>query len=51
MSGIPLQKIISDIEKGVIPNILAKTFSAEDIVSAHRLVETNMANGKVVVQW
>lgn len=51
LSGLPLQKIISDIEEGIIPNILSRTFPAEDITSAHRLVETNMANGKVVVQW
>jgi len=51
MSGIPLQKIITDIEKGTIPNILSKTFPAEDIVEAHKMVETNLANGKVVVQW
>jgi len=51
MSGIPLQKIITDIEKGTIPNILSKTFPAKDIVEAHKMVETNLANGKVVVQW
>jgi NADPH2:quinone reductase len=51
LSGIPLQKIITDVEEGQIPNILSRSFKAEEIAEAHRLVETNMANGKVVVEW
>jgi len=50
-SQIPLQKIITDIEEKRIPNILRKTFRAEDIREAHRLVETNEVNGKVVMVW
>lgn len=51
LSEIPLQQIITDIEEGRIRNILNRTFSAGNIADAHRLVETNAANGKVVVQW
>jgi NADPH:quinone reductase-like Zn-dependent oxidoreductase len=51
LSAIPLQKIITDIEEGRIPNILSRSFKVVEIAEAHRLVETNMANGKVVVEW
>ena len=50
-SKIPLQKIISDIEAGSIPNILRATFPAEEIAEAHRAAESGEVNGKVVVQW
>jgi NADPH:quinone reductase-like Zn-dependent oxidoreductase len=50
-SKIPLQKIITDIEGKRIPNILCKTFRAEDIREAHRMMETNKVNGKVVIGW
>lgn len=50
-SKIPLQKIISDIEAGNIPNILRATFPAEEIAEAHRAAESGEVNGKVVVQW
>ncbi len=48
-SKIPMQKIISDIENKHIPNILTDTFEFEDIAKAHQLMESNSANGKVVV--
>jgi NADPH:quinone reductase-like Zn-dependent oxidoreductase len=50
-SKIPLQKIITDIEEGRIENIIRKTFDVHDIEQAHRLVEANEVNGKVVVKW
>jgi len=50
-SQIPLQQIISDIEEKKIPNILSKTFNAKDIREAHSLMESNQANGKVVMVW
>lgn len=50
-SKLPLQKIISDIEAGNIPNILRATFPAEEIAEAHRAAESGEVNGKVVVQW
>jgi NADPH:quinone reductase-like Zn-dependent oxidoreductase len=51
LSKIPLARIIRDIEEGRIPNILRKTFPAACIGEAHRAVEGNRINGKVVVQW
>uniref|UniRef100_UPI003F5CC536 zinc-binding dehydrogenase n=1 Tax=Maribacter litoralis TaxID=2059726 RepID=UPI003F5CC536 len=48
-SKIPVQKIVSDIEHNIIPNILAKTFDFGQIVEAHKLAESNNVNGKIVV--
>ena len=48
-SKIPMQKIISDIESKSIPNILAKTFKFYEIIDAHKLMESNNINGKIVV--
>jgi NADPH:quinone reductase-like Zn-dependent oxidoreductase len=48
-TAIPMQSIIDDIESGKIKNILAKTFAFEEIVQAHRLVESNTIKGKIVV--
>lgn len=50
-SKIPLQRIIADIEENKIQNILRKTFGVDQISEAHRLVESNNVNGKVVIQW
>jgi len=46
---IPMQKIVYDIEKKVIPNILSKTLDFDQIADAHRLMESNKVNGKIVV--
>jgi NADPH:quinone reductase-like Zn-dependent oxidoreductase len=51
VTNIPLQHIVTNIEKGHIPNIHKKTFRVEEIAEAHRLVESNGAEGKVVVEW
>lgn len=51
LSKIPLQTIVSDIEQGRLPNILSRTFPAAKVVDAHRLMESNTCNGKIVVQW
>lgn len=48
-SKIPLQKIISDIENKLIPNILAKSYEFNMIIEAHKLMESNNVNGKIVV--
>ncbi len=48
-SKIPLQKIISDIENKSIPNILAKSYNFNEIIEAHKLMESNTVNGKIVV--
>jgi NADPH2:quinone reductase len=49
-SKIPLQQIITDIEEKRIANIHKKTFPFEAISDAHRFVDTNDVNGKVVVE-
>ena len=46
---IPMQKIITDIEENKISNILTKTFEFDKIEDAHRLMESNTVNGKIVV--
>ncbi len=48
-SKIPLQKIITDIENKSLLNILAKTYAFNEITEAHRLMESNIVNGKIVV--
>ncbi len=48
-STIPMQKIISDIENKLIPNILTKTYEFKEIIEAHKLMESNNVNGKIVV--
>ena len=48
-SKIPLQQIISDIENKVIPNILVKSYKFDQIVDAHKLMESDAVNGKIVV--
>ncbi len=49
LDRIPLQKIVTDIEEGRIRNIYKRAYPFEEISEAHRLVETNEANGKIVV--
>jgi len=51
LSAIPLQEIVKSIENKIIPNIHKATFRAEQIADAHRLVESDMVDGKVVVEW
>ncbi|MFK5879818.1 MAG: zinc-binding dehydrogenase [Flavobacteriaceae bacterium] len=48
-SKIPMQKIISDIENKTIPNILTRTYQFSEINEAHKLMESNNVNGKIVV--
>ena len=48
-SKIPMQKVITDIENKIIPNILTKTYDFNEIIQAHKLMESNNVNGKIVV--
>jgi NADPH:quinone reductase len=48
-SEIPMQQIVTDIEQNRLKNILVKTFDFEHIADAHVLMESNNANGKIVV--
>jgi NADPH:quinone reductase len=44
------KKFITDgIESGVLKPIIARTFQLEDIVQAHRYMESNQQTGKIVV--
>jgi NADPH:quinone reductase len=49
LSGIPMQSIIENVEKGVYKAEPAKVFPFEQLAEAHRLMESNEANGKIVV--
>lgn len=45
----PLQRIVQDIEAGVIKAPIGRTFGIDDIVEAHRVMDDNAAGGKIVV--
>jgi NADPH2:quinone reductase len=50
LSDVPLQKIVQHIEKGDWKASPSHIFAFEDIQKAHRIMEGNEANGKVVVR-
>jgi NADPH:quinone reductase len=43
------QSFIRDVEAGLIRLNVSQTFSLNQIVEAHRLMESNAASGKIVV--
>lgn len=45
----PLQEMVQQIEAGSLPITIGKTFKLDEIVEAHRTMETNKAGGKIVV--
>jgi len=49
-SNIPLQKMVHDAERGLYRTKPVRVFDFEQIPDAHRLMESNAANGKIVVQ-
>ena len=49
LSGIPFQTIADRAEKGIYRAKPAKVFAFDQIQDAHRLMESNQANGKIVV--
>jgi NADPH:quinone reductase len=49
LSEIPLQTIVERVEAGIYKAKPAQVFSFEEIRDAHRLMEANAANGKIVV--
>ncbi|MGJ8690981.1 MAG: zinc-binding dehydrogenase [Thalassotalea sp.] len=51
LSEAPLNWIAQQIEQGKMPNIIAKKFNIDEIVQAHQLLESNTANGKIVVSF
>jgi NADPH2:quinone reductase len=50
LTDVPLQAIVDRVEAGVFKARPAKVFGFEDIRDAHRLMEANEANGKIVVR-
>jgi NADPH:quinone reductase-like Zn-dependent oxidoreductase len=51
LSDVPLQAIVDRIAGGAYKAKPAKVFRFEDIQEAHRLMESNRANGKIVVRF
>lgn len=49
LSQIPLQMMVNKVERGVYRAKPAKVFAFEQLPDAHRLMESNQANGKIVV--
>lgn len=49
LSDVPLQKIASDIEAGKYSATPSRVFNFNEIREAHRVMEANEANGKMVV--
>ncbi len=49
LASIPLQQIVEDVEKGLYQAKPVRIFPFEQIPEAHRLMESNEANGKIVV--
>jgi len=50
LSEIPFQDIVDRVASGAYRAKPAKVFRFEDIEAAHRLMESNEANGKIVVR-
>jgi NADPH:quinone reductase len=50
LSEIPFQAIVDRVAAGAYKAKPAKVFRFDDIVAAHRLMESNEANGKIVVR-
>jgi NADPH2:quinone reductase len=49
VEGNYFQKFVRDIEKGTIKPAIKHTFSLDEIVAAHRFMESNLGGGKIVV--
>jgi NADPH:quinone reductase-like Zn-dependent oxidoreductase len=47
--AMPLQALIDQVADGRLPIRVARVFSLDEIVEAHRLMESNQAGGKIVV--
>jgi NADPH:quinone reductase-like Zn-dependent oxidoreductase len=47
--AMPLQALLDQIAAGTLPVRIGRVFRMQDIVAAHRLMESNQAGGKIVV--
>ena len=45
----PLQRLVEQVENGTLPMKVGRVFRLEDIVEAHRCMEANEVEGKIVV--
>ncbi len=45
----PLQQVVDAVQAGTFVPPIGKTFAIDDIVEAHRVMESNSAGGKIVV--
>lgn len=45
----PLNELLGGIKAGTLPLRIGKTFKLDEIVEAHRTMESNQAVGKIVV--
>ncbi|MDI3337592.1 zinc-binding alcohol dehydrogenase family protein [Defluviimonas aestuarii] len=45
----PLNELLEDIKAGTLPLRIGRTFALDEIVDAHRTMESNDAGGKIVV--
>jgi NADPH:quinone reductase len=50
LSDVPLQEIATKVEQGKFNAKPSNVFRFEDIREAHRVMEANEANGKIVVK-
>jgi len=46
---MPLQQLVDDVAAGALSVTIGKVFHIDEIVEAHRLMDSNMAGGKIVV--
>jgi NADPH:quinone reductase-like Zn-dependent oxidoreductase len=49
IGGNFFQEFVKDIEKGIIRPAIKRTFSLDEIIEAHRFMETNSGGGKIVI--
>jgi NADPH:quinone reductase len=49
LSEVPMQTIVDRVADGIYKASPAKVFRFDEIAAAHRLMESNQANGKIVV--
>jgi NADPH:quinone reductase-like Zn-dependent oxidoreductase len=47
--AMPFQSLVDQVARGTLPVRIGKVFALDDIVEAHRLMESNKAGGKIVV--
>jgi NADPH:quinone reductase-like Zn-dependent oxidoreductase len=47
--AMPLQSLLDQVAAGALPVRIGRVFAMEEIVDAHRLMESNRAEGKIVV--